>query len=101
MVSFNHYAFGSVGEFYYTHILGIRPLEPGYRKILIAPFPDARLGKVSGSFSSRQGKISVAWEVKGDAVLLQIETPARTVLRLPDGTEKDLERGSYTFEFAH
>ena len=56
MVSFNHYAFGSVGEFYYTHILGIRPLEPGYRKILIAPVPDARLEKVSGQLCKPQRK---------------------------------------------
>lgn len=100
MVSFNHYAFGSVGEFYYTHILGIRPLEPGYRKILIAPVPDARLGKVSGSFVSRSGKISVAWEVKNDVFSLQVETPEKTLLRLPDGTEKELEAGSYSFESA-
>lgn len=37
MVSFNHYAFGSVGEFYYRYILGIQPEEPGFRKIRIAP----------------------------------------------------------------
>ena len=100
MVSFNHYAFGSVGEFYYTHILGIRPLEPGYRKILITPVPDARLGTVSGSFVSRSGKISVAWEVKNDMFSLQIETPEKSLLRLPDGTEKELEAGSYSFESA-
>ena len=98
MVSFNHYAFGSVGEFYYTHILGIRPLEPGYRKILITPVPDARLGTVSGSFVSRSGKISVTWEVKEDIFSLQIGTPVETVLRLPDGTKKELGPGSYTFE---
>ena len=98
MVSFNHYAFGSVGEFYYTHILGIRPLEPGYRKILITPVPDARLGKVSGSFVSRSGKISVTWEVKEDIFSLQIGTPVETVLRLPDGTKNELGAGSYTFE---
>jgi alpha-L-rhamnosidase len=33
MVSFNHYSFGSVGEFYYEYILGIKPLEPGFRKV--------------------------------------------------------------------
>lgn len=99
MVSFNHYAFGSVGEFYYTHILGIRPLEPGYRKILIAPLPDARLGKTEGSFESRRGKISVGWEVKDNIASLQIETPGETVLRFPDGSEKELEKGSYTYQF--
>ena len=45
MVSFNHFAFGSVGEFYYQYILGIKPLEPGYKKIQIRPYPDRRLKK--------------------------------------------------------
>lgn len=30
MVSFNHYAFGSVGEFYYRYILGIQSKKPGF-----------------------------------------------------------------------
>ena len=47
MVSFNHYAFGSVGEFYYQYILGIRPEKPGFAKLHFAPYPDERLGGVS------------------------------------------------------
>ena len=43
MVSFNHYSFGAVGEFYYQYILGIKPLEPGYSKIKIEPYIDKRL----------------------------------------------------------
>ena len=39
MVSFNHYAFGSVGEFYYQYILGIRPEKPGFAKLHFAPYP--------------------------------------------------------------
>lgn len=35
MVSFNHYAFGSVGEFYYQYILGIRPEKPGFAKRIL------------------------------------------------------------------
>ena len=97
MVSFNHYAFGSVGQFYYTHILGIRPLKPGYEKILLRPLPDARLGKVRGSYQSRRGTIAVAWEFSKEAFTLQIETPAETKLILPDGTEKTLGQGAYTF----
>ena len=33
MVSFNHYAFGSVGEFYYQYILGIKPQKPGFAEL--------------------------------------------------------------------
>jgi alpha-L-rhamnosidase len=98
MVSFNHYAFGSVGEFYYQYILGIKPLSPGYRKILICPRVDRRLGRVSGSYESRAGKIQVTWQFVEQKVRLDIVTPADTEIVLPDGQTRLVEAGSYTFE---
>ncbi len=98
MVSFNHFAFSSVGEFYYTHILGIRPLKPGYKKILIAPVIDTRLGKVSGSYLSRQGKISVAWEINLGTIKIHVETPAETTVLLPNGTQRNVPAGEYDFQ---
>jgi len=97
MVSFNHYSFGSVGEFYYRYILGIQPLEPGYAKVGLRPFVDRRLGHVEGSYRSRAGEIKVAWQVEGDQVKLWITTPAQTRLTLPDGTVHMLEPGSYEY----
>ena len=97
MVSFNHYSFGSVGEFYYRYILGIQPLEPGYAQISLHPFVDRRLGHVEGSYHSRSGEIKVAWQVEGNQVKLQITTPAETRLTLPDGTVHMLDAGSYEY----
>ena len=98
MVSFNHYAFGSVGEFYYRHILGIRPLEKGYRKILIAPVVDARLGSVEGSYQSRAGLIRSVWSIKDGLCRLAIEVPSPSVIRLPNGEEHEVVAGSYEYE---
>ena len=39
MNSFNHYAYGAVGEWMYRTLAGVSAAEPGYRKILIAPKP--------------------------------------------------------------
>jgi len=97
MVSFNHYAFGSVGEFYYRYILGIQPLKPGFREIAIRPYVDARLGSVSGSYDSAAGRVEVSWKVEGDQVETAITTPVKTILILPDGTQKELEMGSYSY----
>ena len=49
MNSFNHYAYGAIGQWFYEGIAGINTLEPGYKKILIAPTPtpDARLTSAS------------------------------------------------------
>ena len=98
MVSFNHYSFGSVGEFYYRYILGIQPLEPGYAKISLHPFIDRRLGSVEGSYQSRAGEIRMAWQVEGDMVRIRCSTPAPARLTLPDGSVRELESGAYEFE---
>ena len=98
MVSFNHYSFGSVGEFYYRYILGIRPLEPGYEKVELHPFIDSRLGGVEGSYLSRAGEIRVAWKTKGDRATVRCTVPAAARLTLPDGSVQELEAGTYEFE---
>ena len=97
MVSFNHYSFGSVGAFYYRYILGIQPLAPGYRKILLRPFVDQRLGQVDGRFISRAGEIRMKWKVEGAHVIVECTTPGETDLVLPDGTRQRLEAGEYRF----
>lgn len=97
MVSFNHYSFGSVGKFYYQHILGIKPLSPGYEKISICPYIDQRLGSVSGSLLSRNGEIKVAWKYEGNTVLIDIKVPADAVITLPDKTIHEVHSGNYTY----
>lgn len=98
MVSFNHYAFGSVGEFYYGYILGIKPRKPGYEEISLCPIIDRRLGNVKGSYTSVKGKISVAWEFTEKGAQLSVTTPAKTFLTLPDSGIQVLEPGDYTYE---
>lgn len=98
MVSFNHYAFGSVGKFYYQYILGIKPLEPGYKKILIKPYVDERLGSVSGGYKSRSGEISVSWQyITEKKVKLSVQTPQKSVIELPDGQKMEVESGNYQY----
>ena len=97
MVSFNHYAFGSVGEFLYQYTLGIRPLENGFRKVLIAPEPDRRLGRVWGEYHSRYGKISVSWTIEGNDFDLVVETEVEGRVVLPDKSEHEIGKGRAEF----
>lgn len=97
MVSFNHYSFGSVGEFYYRYILGIKPLLPGYEKIQIRPYTDERLGSVSGSYLSRAGKIASAWRYEGEEIVFEISTPAETEIILPNGKTETVGAGNYNY----
>lgn len=95
MVSFNHYAFGSVGEFYYQYILGIRPEKPGFAKLHFAPYPDERLGGVSGSYLSVSGKIESAWWYGTDGCHIRLATPVEAVVLLPDGRSENVPAGTY------
>jgi alpha-L-rhamnosidase len=112
MVSFNHYAFGSVGKFYYQYILGIKPLLPGYKKVRICPKVDERLGSASGSYVSREGIIKVSWEFvsqslenqvlesKVKTVKFAVETPVSAEIELPDGCVHQVAAGTYQYECA-
>ncbi len=95
--SFNHYAFGCVGDFLYRRVLGIQNAGNGYDRIRIAPLYQVPLNKVSGSYSSMHGDICVTWEKKGSDIVISGKIPANTsaVLVLPDGTEKEIGNGDF------
>lgn len=97
MVSFNHYAFGSVGEFYYRYILGIRPLESGFAKVCIRPFVDLRLGGVSGSYRSCAGEIKITWQIQNEGISIDIETPVPAEIVLPDDSVRQVLPGQYQY----
>lgn len=100
MVSFNHYAFGSVGRFIYEYILGIKPLVPGFKKVQIKPIMDSRLGHVSGSYHSRNGKISVEWILNEDGTgHLTVDTPVDSLIELPNGMTQQVMAGIYKYTF--
>lgn len=61
MNSFNHYAYGAVGEWMYATIGGIAELEPGYRRILLRIQPSERLKHAAASLESPHGRIRSAW----------------------------------------
>ena len=93
MVSFNHYSFGSVGEFYYRYLLGLNATEPGFQKAQIRPILDARLGQVNGFYRSRAGLFRVCY----DEHRLEVEVPVETQLILPNGSTQLLNPGIHTF----
>ena len=62
MNSFNHYAFGSVGEYLYSVVGGIRAESPGYDKIRIQPVPGEGLDWAEASYRSIHGPIATRWQ---------------------------------------
>ncbi len=76
--SYNHFAFGCVGDFMYRHLLGLNPDAPGYQIIRISPDFNCGLNEVEGELQSPYGKIAVHWKRDNEKVELNIETPPNT-----------------------
>ncbi len=87
MNSFNHYAYGAIGEWMYRVMAGIEidDAAPGYKHILIQPQPGGGFTNVKASHQSLYGKVSSAWTLKDGKFELAVEIPANTraTVRLP------------------
>lgn len=75
MNSFNHYAFGAVGEFLFTDIGGIRNDSIGFRKVRIAPQPGGGLTWAKTSYDSIRGRIASNWKIEGERLTLEVTVP--------------------------
>ncbi len=66
MNSFNHYSYGAVAGWFYSTILGIRPAEPGFKSILLAPHFGGELLWAKGGTMTPQGRVDVDWKKNSD-----------------------------------
>ena len=78
MNSFNHYAFGSVGEYLYSVVGGIKPLSTAFKTILVQPVAGAGLTWANTSYNSRAGLIATAWTNVGGTLNLDVVIPPNT-----------------------
>lgn len=99
MNSFNHYAYGSVGEWMYRRLAGIDLLEPGYKRILIAPRLLPGIDRVSASVESMYGTIACSVDYARREMHVKIPPNTSAEIRLPDGTSEEKGSGSYRLYF--
>jgi alpha-L-rhamnosidase len=80
MNSFNHYAYGAIGEWLYRYVAGmdIDPENPGYKHILLAPHPGGGLTNAGVEFNSIYGKVKSAWKLDGSDFVYDVTVPANT-----------------------
>ena len=80
MNSFNHYAYGAIGEWLYRYVAGmdIDPEVPGYKHILLAPHPGGGLTNADAEFTSLYGKVKSAWKIDANDFIYEVTVPANT-----------------------
>jgi alpha-L-rhamnosidase len=96
-LSFNHYAFGAVGDWLYRHVAGIRPDEarPGFKHSNLAPHPGGGLHWARASHQSPHGEIGLEWSQRDGRMRVEVCVPPNTTasLRLPRATASEVEEG--------
>jgi alpha-L-rhamnosidase len=80
MNSFNHYAYGALGEWLYKHVAGIDidVQNPGYKHVILAPHPGGELTKASAELKSMYGLIKSAWKLDQSQFNYEVTIPANT-----------------------
>ena len=102
MTSFNHYAYGSIGQWLYSRLCGICVGEPGYKTSVIAPKAIAGISWAEASLETGYGKLSCRWERTVGRYYVSITVPVNTDVQLilpGSGEEKRLGSGKYDFEY--
>lgn len=92
MNSFNHYAYGSVGEWMYTNIAGISAGRPGFREIVIRPRPGGDVTSARATFASVYGPVSTQWQQRSSGIDLRCTVPPNTTAEVwvPAGTPESV-----------
>ncbi|MBQ4199830.1 MAG: family 78 glycoside hydrolase catalytic domain, partial [Kiritimatiellae bacterium] len=100
MNSFNHYAYGAVLAWMYGTMAGIQsdPEAGGFKKFVLAPIPDKRMGRVKAAYRSPYGTIRSEWRYEGGEWKWTFTIPANTSATVtpPGGKAKVYAAGTYS-----
>jgi alpha-L-rhamnosidase len=87
MNSFNHYAYGAIGDWMYKTITGINydASNPGYKQILIAPQPGGKFSNAVADLETPYGNVRSQWKIENEKFSFDVVIPANTkaTIRLP------------------
>lgn len=81
MNSFNHYAYGAIGDWMYRVMTGIDTDEKGvgYKQITIKPHLDKRITQAASDYQTYYGKVSSHWQTSESGLAFDVEIPANTM----------------------
>ena len=97
MNSFNHYAYGAIGEWMYRVVAGLEidPREPAYQHVLAQPRPGGGLTSAEARLESLYGPVASGWMLVEDRLEVSATVPpnARGTVRLPGAALADVTEG--------
>jgi alpha-L-rhamnosidase len=88
----NHHFFGTIVQWLYEDLAGIRALEPGYRRIEFKPTIPAGLDHAAATYDSVRGTVATRWHRTASGLALDVTVPATAtgVVHVPAGDPRDV-----------
>jgi alpha-L-rhamnosidase len=87
MNSFNHYAYGAIGDWMVRTVAGLDldQAEPGYRHMIVAPQPGGGLTSARAELRTPYGSAASGWTLTGGRMRVTVRVPpnARATVHLP------------------
>jgi len=96
MNSFNHYAYGAIGDWMYRVSAGIETKIPGYRHLMLQPHPTKRLEFAKATYETPYGTVASGWERKDGKIIVKVQIPVNadaTVFLPVDDPSKITQNG--------
>lgn len=104
MNSFNHYAYGAIGEWMYATVAGLDldPEEPGYRHLILRPTPGGGLTWARAELITPYGKAACGWTLEKEILTVRATVPPNThaTVFLPGQKPRKIGAGRWEFQGA-
>ncbi len=80
MNSFNHYAYGAIGDWMYRVVAGLQldPADPAYHHILFRPQPGGGLTHARAALASLYGRVECGWQRTDAGLNVNVTVPPNT-----------------------
>ncbi|MCE5185337.1 MAG: glycoside hydrolase family 78 protein [Planctomycetaceae bacterium] len=102
MNSFNHYAYGAIGQWMYERIAGLSPdpAQPGYKHFFVRPLVGKQLDWACAELETPFGTASSGWRRQNGKICMDVVVPPNTTatIEFPDGSNPQIvTAGTYHF----
>ena len=78
MNSFNHYAYGAIGDWMYRVAAGLREAAAGYKEIIVQPHPGGDFTYMNADLKTSYGNAASHWKISGNQLIMEVEVPVNT-----------------------
>jgi alpha-L-rhamnosidase len=98
MNSFNHYAYGAIGDWMYRVVAGLDldPAHPGYKHFVVAPQPGGGLTHAAARVITQYGPAASSWDLRDGHLVVHAVVPPNTSasVRLPGAVLTAVREGN-------